>query len=143
MQFIRSGDRFQLRFMSGETFPGPLLEWLARERVGYAVLTGLGAVRGATVSYWNAETQQYETHQLAEQMEVTSLVGNVALRDGTPFIHAHANFGRRDLSVVGGHVNELIVHPTLEVWLRSEPLEVQRELDESCGLYVMQLPESS
>src|SRR4051794_38876318 len=120
MQFVSNGDRYQLRFMSGEAFPGPVLEWLAHERVGYAALSGLGAVSGATVSYWNAQTMQYETHQLTEQMEVTSLVGNVTLRDGQPFIHAHGNFGRRDLSVIGGHVNELLVHPTFEVWLRSE-----------------------
>jgi hypothetical protein len=106
-------------------------------------LTGLGAVRGATVSYWNAETQQYEQHQLTEQMEVVSLVGNVTIREAKPFIHAHVSLGRRDLSVVGGHVNELFVHPTLEVWLRPEAQAVHRALDEACGLYVMQLPEQA
>src|SRR3954470_24740674 len=98
MQFIRQGERVQLRFMSGETFPGPLLDWLARERIGYAALTGLGAVSGVTISYWNGETKKYETHELTEQMEVTSLIGNVALRDEEPFIHAHVNLGRHDLS---------------------------------------------
>jgi acetolactate synthase-1/2/3 large subunit len=29
-------------------------------------------------------------------------IGNVALRDGKPFIHAHVNLSRRDLSAIGG-----------------------------------------
>jgi uncharacterized protein len=143
MQFLRQGDRVQLRFLSGEQFVAPLLEWLSREGIGYAALSGLGAVSGATVSYWNAQTKQYEQHQLTQQMEVVSLLGNVTIRDGKPFIHAHVGLGRSDLSVVGGHVNELFVHPTLEVWLRPEAEVVQRALDESCGLYVMQLPDET
>jgi len=140
VQYLRQGERVQLRFLSGAPFVAPLLEWLGREGIGYATLTGLGAVSSATVSYWNAETKQYEQHQLEEQMEVVSLLGNVTMREGVPFIHAHVGLGRRDLSVIGGHVNELSVHPTLEVWLRPEAEAVHRALDESCGLYVMQLP---
>lgn len=143
MQYVREGERFQLRFLSGEAFPGPLIEFLGREQIGYAALTGLGAVRGVTVSYWNSETQAYEQHEIDEQMEVVSLVGNVTLRDDAPFIHAHVSLGRSDLSVIGGHVNQLVVHPTLEVWLRPDATPVRRDLDDSCGLYVMQLPEQA
>jgi len=140
VQYLRQGDRVQLRYLNGEQFAAPLLEWLGGQEIGYAALTGLGAVSAATVSYWNSQTKQYEQHQLDEQMEVVSLIGNVTIREGKPFIHAHVSLGRRNLSVVGGHVNELFVHPTLEVWLRPESEAVHRVLDESCGLFVMQLP---
>jgi predicted DNA-binding protein with PD1-like motif len=143
VQYVTQGDQIQFRFLDGESFPGPILEFLRRQRIGYAALSGLGAVRSATVSYWNAQTQQYEQHELGEQMEVVSLIGNVTLRDDAPFIHAHVSLGKRDLSIVGGHVNELVVHPTLEVWLQPGATAVRRELDGSCGLYVMQLPEEA
>ncbi len=81
-------------------------------------MTGLGAVSAATVSYLNMDTKSYEQHQLDEQMEVVSLVGNVTLREGRPFIHAHVGLGRRDLSMVGGHLNDLVIYPTFEVSLR-------------------------
>src|SRR3954454_4554811 len=139
MQFQREGGRVQLRFLSGERVTSLLVEWLSNDGVGYATLTGLGAVSAATVSYWNAATKQYETHELAEQMEVVSLIGNVTLRDGQPFVHAHVALGRRDLSIVGGHLNDLLVHPTLEISVVPGPDPVHRALDESCGLYVMQL----
>jgi uncharacterized protein len=141
VQYIRQGERVQFRFESGEPFVEPVLAWLTREGIGYAAMTGLGAVSGATISYWNASTRQYEQHALTEQMEVVSLIGNVTLREGKPFVHAHVALGKRDLSVIGGHMNELLVHPTLEVWLRPEATPVTRVLDEACGLFVMQLPE--
>jgi predicted DNA-binding protein with PD1-like motif len=74
-------------------------------------------------------------------MEVVSLVGNVSIKDGQPFTHIHVTLGKRDLSIVGGHFNDAVVHPNLEVWLRAESETVERTLDESCGLYLMDLSE--
>ena len=141
MQFIRQGERFQLRFESGEHFSAPLLAFLEREGIAYATLTGLGAVRGATVSYFNAGTKSYETHEIAEHMEVVSLIGNVALKEGKPFVHAHVALGKRDLTMIGGHLNDLDIQPTLEVWLRPDATPVERDFDEASGLWLMQLPE--
>ncbi len=141
MRFQRFGERVQVRFESGERVAASLVGWLRAERIGYATMTGLGAVSGATVSYWNAETREYEQHQLAEQMEVVSLVGNVSMKEGEPFTHIHVTLGRRDLSIIGGHLNDAVVHPNLEIWIRPEAHSVERTLDESCGLYLMQLSE--
>ena len=143
MRFQRFGDRYQLRFESGELVVDTLLAWLGTREIGYATMTGLGAVSGATVSYWNAHTQAYEQHQLEEQMEVVSLIGNASIKEYAPFTHIHVTLGRRDLSIIGGHLNDMVVHPNLEIWLRPENAIVQRTLDESCGLYRMDLAEGA
>lgn len=140
MQYQRLGDRYQVRIESGEQLLETILPWLRAEGIGYAAISGLGALREVTLSYWNADTQYYETQQFAEQMEVVSMIGNVTLREDAPFLHLHVALGRRDLSVIGGHFNDAVIHPTLELWLRPEKEAVQRMLDESCGLFVMQLP---
>lgn len=141
MQYQRFGDRYQLRFASGEKLIENLLRFLAEQGIGFATMTGLGALRQATVSYWHATTQHYEAHQIEEQVELVSLVGNVTLKDGAPFVHAHVTLGRSDLSILGGHFNEAVVHPNVELWLRPEADGVERVLDESCGLYLMNLRE--
>ena len=117
------------------------MEVLRRENVTYASLTGLGAVRWAKFAYYNATTKSYEEHEVDEQMEVISLVGNTTLRDGSPFIHWHGGFARRDGSMLGGHLLDAIVRPTLEVWLRRESAEIHRVFDEGSGLALMQLSE--
>ena len=143
MHYQRTGDRYIVRFESGEPVVEPLLEWLAANKIGYASLTGLGAVREAKVSYWNAETRQYETHALDEQMEIVSFVGNATLKEGAPFLHIHVTLGRRDLSIIGGHFNDGVVHPNLELIVAQGKEAVARGLDEACGLWVMQLHERS
>jgi hypothetical protein len=141
MRFQRFGGRFQLRFESGESVASPLLAWLKEQEIGYASMTGLGAVNSARVSYWHAESREYEPHELNEQMEVVSLIGNVTIKDGEPFTHIHITLGRRDLSIAGGHFNDMVVHPNLEIWVRPEEATVERTLEESSGLYLMNLPE--
>jgi len=141
MQFQRFGERVQVRFESGEQVAASLLAWLKAEGIGFATMTGLGAVSSATVSYWNAEARAYEPHQLDDQMEVVSLIGNASIKDGEPFTHIHVTLGRRDLSIIGGHLNDAVVRPNLELWIRPEAEAVERTLDAACGLYVLKLSE--
>ncbi len=141
MHFERFESRYQVRFESGESVVEPLLRWMTAERITFATLSGIGAVRQARVSYWNAQTREYEPHVLDEQLEIVSLIGNATIKDGAPFVHIHVSLGRRDLSIVGGHLNDLIVHPNLEITVEPEPTEVRRVIDEGSGLWVMHLPE--
>jgi hypothetical protein len=134
-------DRIQIRGETGEHAADAVLEVLRREKVTYASLTGLGAVRWAKFAYYNATTRSYEEHEIDEQMEVISLVGNTTLRDGAPFIHWHVGLARRDMSMIGGHFLDAIVRPTLEIWLRRESAEIHRVFDEGSGLALMDLSE--
>lgn len=139
MQFERFGNRIQVRLESGDRVMESLLRLLRSESIGFAALTGLGAVRWVRLSYLNADTKSYETHEFEEQLEVVSLVGNAALREGEPFMHLHIALGRRDLSTFGGHFNEAIAYPTLEVWLQPEDRPVHRIHDEESGLALLDL----
>ena len=141
MRFQQFGDRFQLRIESGEELNATLKAFLISHEITFAQVTGLGAVRSATVSYWNSSTRQYEIHERNEQMEIISLIGNVSMREGEPFAHIHLGLGRHDLSMIGGHFNAAVAHPMLEIWLTPVDATVNRTLDESCGLFLMDLPE--
>ena len=143
MRFQQFDDRFQLRIESGEELGSTLKGFLTSREINFAQMTGLGAVKSATVAYWNSTTQQYETHERAEQMEVISLIGNVSIREGEPFAHIHLGLGRSDLSMIGGHFNAAVAHPMLEIWLTPIDATVNRVLDESCGLYLMELSDSA
>ena len=140
MQYQRFGERTQIRFESGDEFMSSLTAFTEHDSIAFAVFSGLGAVRRARIGYFNNETRQYDIHEFDEQFELTSLIGNVALRDGKPFVHAHAGLARQDLSMIGGHVMELVVRPTIELWLRREATAVRRVPDEESGLALLDLP---
>jgi predicted DNA-binding protein with PD1-like motif len=57
----------------------------------------------------------------ASSLEAVSLVGDVALTNGEPQVHAHVVVARSDGSAYGGHLLEAHVWPTLEVVLVETP----------------------
>jgi uncharacterized protein len=68
-------------------------------------------------------------------------VGDLALNQGKPKLHAHAVLGRRDGSTVGGHLLEAHVRPTLEVLLTDSPGYLRRERDPASGLALIRIRE--
>jgi predicted DNA-binding protein with PD1-like motif len=141
MRFQQFDDRYIVRLESGEPVFQTLVAFLRSEQIEFASVSAAGAVAAVTLGYWNADSRAYEFRDFAEQFEVVSFQGNAALKDGEPFLHIHGVFGRRDFSVVGGHFKEARVHPTLEVWLRTEDVVVRRSRDEASGLDLLDLPE--
>ncbi|HEX3244636.1 MAG TPA: DUF296 domain-containing protein [Chloroflexota bacterium] len=141
MRYEQSEDRLIVRLESGERIMGELQELLRSEHVEFTNVTGAGAVDWLKLGYWNADTQRYEFREFEEQLEVVSFQGNGARKDGDPFLHLHGVFGRRDFSVIGGHIADARIHPTLELWLRTEPITVRRARDAATGLDLLDLPE--
>jgi predicted DNA-binding protein with PD1-like motif len=140
MRIQRFDERFIVRIESGERVVATLVDFLRREGVGFANLSAAGALSSAQIGFWDPDQHEYLYRQFHEQLEIVSFVGNASLRDGEPFLHLHVGLGRSDLSVIGGHLKEAVVHPTIEVWLRTEDLDVRRTKDPATGLDLLDLP---
>jgi predicted DNA-binding protein with PD1-like motif len=140
VRYQRFGERYIVRLETGEPIIHTLTGFLQAERIEFANLSAAGAVNQVRLAYWNAETRAYEEREFQEQLEVVSFEGNAALKDGAPFLHLHGVFGRRDFSPIAGHIKEARVHPTLEVWLRTEDVAVRRAHDSTSGLDLLDLP---
>lgn len=143
MRWQQFEDRYIVRLERGEAAVRTLLTFLEREGIEFASISAAGAVRSVRLAYWNAETRRYEEREFPQQLEVVSFQGNAALKDGVPFLHLHGVFSGRDFSVIGGHLREAEVYPTLEVWLRTEDLPVRRVHDPVTGLDLLDLPEQA
>jgi predicted DNA-binding protein with PD1-like motif len=94
-----------------------------------AWFVGLGAFREATIAFFLVDEKRYEETAVGEQVEVASLTGNVAIKEGRPAVHAHAVLGRRDGSALAGHLVRGIVQPTLEVVVSEGESALVRALD--------------
>lgn len=114
-----------------------LEEFASAHEVTSASLTGIGAVRAASLSLFDPDTRAHVPIAVTEHTEVLSLTGNIALKDGRPSVHAHVVLGRRDGTTVGGHLREAVVRPTLEVIVTAYPAVLVRRLDEERGLPVI------
>jgi uncharacterized protein len=94
-----------------------------------------GAQRERSLGWLNWETKQYEPSvSLDEQVELVSLIGDIALKDGEPQVHAHAVVGKRDGTAHGGHLLQARVRPTCEVVLTESPAHLKKEFDPATGI---------
>ena len=129
-----------IRLQPGEEVMASLRTWAGGRQVGFAQLSAIGALRRATIGYFDHEARAYRHLSVEEQVEVLSLSGNVSLgEDGGPVVHAHVVLGRADGTTLGGHLVEGVVAPTLEVVLLTLPTQVRRRRDPATGLALWDL----
>ena len=64
----------------------------------------IGAVQNARLGYYDQQTRQYQFLVLNEEFEITKLNGNVSLKDGKPFVHAHVTIADESGKCYGGHL---------------------------------------
>jgi predicted DNA-binding protein with PD1-like motif len=111
------------------------LEAFAREQaLSAAHFTAIGAFSEAVLGYFAWESKDYERIPVQEQVEVLTLAGDVALKDGEPQVHAHVVVGTRNGEARGGHLLEARVRPTLEVVLVESPAHLRKRIDPETGL---------
>jgi predicted DNA-binding protein with PD1-like motif len=117
-----------------------LREFAEKERIGGAQVTAIGALRRATLAYFDWETKAYQPIEVGDQVEVASLVGDLAVGpDGKPSVQAHAVLGRRDGSAMAGHLEEAHVRPTLEIIVTESPAHLCKANDKESGLNLIKL----
>jgi hypothetical protein len=112
------------------------LKWFAQEyKPRSASFTAIGAFRDVVLAYFDWQTKKYQDIPLNEQVEVLTLAGDIAWKDGgEPVVHAHVVVGRSDGSTRGGHLKKAHVRPTLELVMVEYPKHLERKLDPESGI---------
>lgn len=123
-----------LVFERGDPVVSTLERFAAEHGLDASRFSAIGAFERVTLGYFDWARKAYDRIELDEQLEVLSLLGDLALDGGKPRLHAHAVLGRRDASTVGGHLLEATVRPTLEVLLVESPGYLRRVHDPVSGL---------
>ncbi|MBX6311738.1 MAG: DNA-binding protein [Isosphaeraceae bacterium] len=130
---------FALIFDKGDEVMANLREFAKTNGLGASQFTAIGAFQDVTLGYFDWEKKDYKKIPVQEQVEVLSLIGDIALKDGEPKVHAHVVVGRSDGTTRGGHLVEAHVRPTLEVILNESPQHLQKEHDEETGLALIRV----
>jgi len=96
--------------------------------------TAIGALKHAKLGYYDQKNHEYREMKIDSPHEMASCVGNVSLKDGEPFIHAHVVLADETGNTKAGHLFEGIVFAA-EVHLRQlEGPKLERKYDELTGL---------
>lgn len=105
-----------------------------------AQFTAIGAFSDVVLKYFDWDKKDYVCNRVKEQVEVASLIGDVAMApSGEPALHAHLVVGKCDGSAWAGHLGEAHVRPTLEVILTESPAHLRKAKDPETGLALIRM----
>src|SRR5882724_5828775 len=125
-----SPKTFILVFETGDELAEGLLRFAKEQKLSAASFKAVGALSSVRLGWLSWESKRYEPSvTLDEQVELLSLIGDVAAKDGNPAVHAHAVIGRKDGTAHGGHLLEAHIRPTCEVVLAESPGHLQKHID--------------
>ena len=135
-----AGERtYVLVLDAGEEAFAAITDFAAKNRLGGASLTAIGAFERATVGWFDLAAKTYRPIEVAEQCEGLSLLGDIATGDdGKPSLHLHAVLGLRDGTTRGGHFLKGIVRPTLEVTVVETPAHLRRRKRPELGIALIE-----
>jgi predicted DNA-binding protein with PD1-like motif len=90
---------------SGDEAMESLKSFAGAQRISAAQITGIGAFSGLVLKYFDWERKTYLDNRVDEQVEVASLVGDIAVSpSGEASVHVHLVVGRRDGTALAGHL---------------------------------------
>lgn len=138
MKFRQIDDEpqtFILVFETGDELAEGLLQFAKEQKLSAASFKAVGALSSVRLVWFNWQTKQYDPAvTLDEQVELLSMIGDVAQKDGQPAVHAHVVIGKKDGTALGGHLQRAIVRPTCEVVLTTSSAHLQKVIDPESGL---------
>ena len=130
---------FAVIFETGDEVAAGLAAFAKDARLAASHFAAIGALSSVAIGYFDWESKKYKRIPIGEQVEVISCLGDVALEDNEPKVHAHIVVGKSDGSAWGGHLLEARVRPTLEVVLVESPTHLRKRFDPESGLALIHL----
>ncbi len=118
-----------------------LTEFCSKNSIQNGEISGIGAVKNIEIGAFDPGSKSYIHKKFDKTHELISCMGNITLKDGEPFIHAHITIGDHDMNVKGGHVFEMTVAVVGEFYIRKIDGSIHRELNGDIGLAVCRIGE--
>ena len=142
MQFQKVGKDYLINIDKDEKVVETLTRFCNENGIKNAKLSGIGAVKKTEIGAYDLLKKEYIKREYSEILELLSLEGNVALKDGEPFIHAHVVLSDHKMQTLGGHLFETTVGVAGEFFLTQFDGNAYRELKPDIGLACMCLETS-
>jgi len=107
-----------------------------KENIQLGVFSIIGALHCVKLGYYHQDEQKYTTAlELEKKLEITSCTGNISLKDGEIFVHAHVSLSDHEGKCYGGHLMQGSVLFAGEYFIQElTGGKLERKLDQETGL---------
>ena len=134
MQYKQVGKDHFIYIEKNEKVMDTLTRFCIDKGISNAKLSGIGAVKETEIGAYDTIKKEYIRKEYSDIFELVSFEGNITLKDGSPFPHAHVVLSDHNMSTAGGHLFETTVAAVGEFFLMEFDNDAYRELNEDVGL---------
>ena len=142
MKFRMEKSRAYMTLAKGDNINKTFESFAEVKGVGCAWLNGIGALENPEIGYYSLEDKSYYRKTFKGEYELTSLIGNITIKEGKPFSHTHINFSDTEFRVFGGHLFNANITAAGEFIMQFGSDEINREMNAEIGLPLWCLEES-
>ncbi len=142
MKFRIDKSRAYMTLAKGDNINKTFESFAEVKGVGCAWLNGIGALENPEIGYYSLEDKAYHRKTFKGEYELTSLIGNITLKEGKPFSHTHITFSDTEFRVFGGHLFNANITAAGEFIMQFGNDEINREMNTKIGLPLWCLEES-
>ncbi|CAN2041377.1 DNA-binding protein [Candidatus Magnetomoraceae bacterium gMMP-15] len=129
------GRHFLGRMPKGKDLITTIEEFCNENSIEMGIFSLIGAVSSITIGYYDHKQQVYVTFKDKVKLEIVNCSGNISLKDGKPFVHAHAVFADEQGQTMGGHVFSDTIIFAGEIYLKElKGNLLKRDYDITTGL---------
>lgn len=140
MKYSFDGFNYLIKLSKGERLSEALEQFFTETKIEGAWVNGLGAAVRATLGFYDLDRKEYYWEDFEGLREVASITGNFAYDEhGTMMYHLHGVLSDREFRTVAGHIKDLVVGATLELFVHRAYQPTRRILDPDVGLPTLDL----
>jgi predicted DNA-binding protein with PD1-like motif len=138
MTYSYDGWNYVVVLQMGESLVEGLQQFIKETDIKGAWLNGIGAALSAELGYYDLEKREYKWRSYDQACEIVSLGGNISRdKEGKPALHLHGALADEDGQTVGGHVRDLVVGGTCELFIHEFRQPLERQFDDETGLKLL------
>ena len=134
LNYFKSGDNIFLSLSKGDYINSSIELLSASEGIGSAWINGIGAFENPEIGYYSIKEKKYYKKKILGEYEITSLIGNITLKDSKPFSHTHITFSGLDYKVYGGHLFDAKIIAAGEFMIQIGSNDIHRKMNKNIGL---------
>ena len=134
MNFRIDDSRVLMTLAKGDYINRTFESFAEIKGIGCAWLNGIGALENPEMGYYSIEDKSYKRKHFKGKFELTSLIGNITIKEGKPFAHTHITFSDTDYKLFGGHLFDAKITAAGEFIMQFGNDDIIRVMDQGIGL---------
>ena len=134
MNYRIDNDQIYMTLAKGELINKTLELYAKSNEIGCAWINGIGAIEDPEIGYYSIEKKSYNKKVFSGYYELTSLIGNITIKEGKYFSHTHITFSDINYQMFGGHLFDAKITAAGEFIIIPGTRIIDRKMNTDIGL---------